>query len=286
MNFSPKSTLFSLVLFCRNAVKISEIRIKNLLLRIKEAKLIQKIINPYLTTVSFEECSFIFDEECDFHFNFSQLKNLTHFQWSNCYCKNTMSMLKTIPSGCLHHLNLSESHLKASKEEFMQFLMQQVNLQTLNVAKNQKYKLEFPVVTGDVLNLKKVESLNLSGNVDWSSLVKKLEEIEGPLNLKRLELFNLSFVRYFDFFCKYFTRLTNLKYLGIGDSININHLTNNIYRLTELEEIEFSSLLNGDATNRLLEKFKDLNRTTTISLRQGRFEIKTPALFVILETST
>ena len=161
------------------------IRFKNIPLDIDLAILIQSMFKPHLISVSFENCPFIFGYKFDFQFDFSELKNLTHFQYSDCDHDGLLSMWETISSDKLVYLDISRNHMqKNNQEKLMKFLMRNKNLKTLNVCGSESCKYEFPKITGNILNLNRLESMNLTGNLDMESFIEKLGRVERQLNFK------------------------------------------------------------------------------------------------------
>ena len=255
-------------LFCSGVTQFSKIIIKNLPLNIEDAKLIQAILKPHLTSVSFENFPFVFDNTIEFHFNFSSLEKLTRFQYSNCFKyedDRLMSMIETISSK-LVHLDISKNHMHSrNQSRLMKFLMLQTELVILKVSDNY-YDNKLPKVTGEILGLKKLEELYLNRNVDLESFVEKLTQIVEPLNLKKLELFNYFHENYLESFFSDFDKLSNLTHLGITGIYAFDivpFLINNIDKLENLEEIMFDYPIEVQDLGVLLEKLNVRTKITS-----------------------
>ena len=140
------------------------------------------MLKPHLTSVSFDKCAFTFSFYSKFQLNLCGLPNLTHFQCSECYHEDLISILETISSKLLISFNISRSMIKKrNRKKHMRFLMHQINLETLNVSDDQNTTL-FPKLTGEILKLPQLKYLNLKYTVNVISFVETLNEITTPLN--------------------------------------------------------------------------------------------------------
>ena len=84
----------------------------------------------------------------------------------------------------------------------MNFLLSHKELKTLNVEREKYSDIQFPKITGDILELANLECLRLTYNVDIDSFLNKLGQIEGSLNLKTLEFFDYLMEINFQYFVK------------------------------------------------------------------------------------
>ena len=119
-------TLYGLFLLSEHC---SELQIRNLAIGVNDAEIIQAMIKSHLASVVVESCSFKFSFEPDSKLYFSALKTLTRIQCSNCIVNDLMSMLETIQSGNLIHLNITDCSMSFDRgERLMTFLLQHRNL--------------------------------------------------------------------------------------------------------------------------------------------------------------
>ena len=245
---------------------------KNLPLHLEDAKFIQKLIQPHLTSIRFENCPSIFSLNNFFHFDFSKLDKLSHFQFSNCYTKNLMPMLETIKSNDLIILDISKNFMpKENHQKLMNFLMSLKKLESLHVEGG---SFEFPEITGEILKLKNLKTLNLTGNLDYESFSAVLNEVE-KLNLENLSLFDFISTDLQKKIIENFAKLPNLKYLGMRlnqNESNFQCLCDNIKRLENLQVIESSSMIHEN-------EFESLSKNLTKGKTTIRFRFRSEIFY-------
>lgn len=264
LDVTPETKKRTLTLLGNLAGFFTEISIKSLPISAEDESVFRFILHEEFTSISFENCYFALG----FQLDFSSFVHLTHFKWSNRNYGNLIAMLETIPISLLH-LDISNSLMDTvHQERLMKFLLRHKNLKSLNVANTEQ--LEFPKITGEILDLYFLESLNLTGNITIKSFANKLAEFKGPLKWKRFELFQLLPAEYSEIFCQNLDKLSNLNYLGMsGSNPSIIALKNNIQNLKNLKEIEFDYLFREKHFAELAVKLKELGLQIKINIKDG-----------------
>lgn len=234
----------------------SGMRLSNLSLDKESSALVQKMLLPHLSHVSFVNCSFTFEPEAQvnansFPLNFFALKNLTHLECINCFGYDLIDLLETLSSTNLTYLNISANVIMKSQQSRLEsFLMKFSNLQTLIISNQSTIEfcgeeefnnIQIPKITGEVLDLKLLTRLDLSGTVDVNSFLARLDENENEVF--RLQEFNLSYnsaEKCLDMLHKHSSKFSQLKHLTITlGKIYPPSLSASLLSLSSLATISF-----------------------------------------------
>ncbi len=164
----------------------SSITIKRIPIDDIEFDQIQSSLHSNLTSVYFFDCQFLVNGKK--YLNFQQLSNLTHFQFSECYCERFIRMMRTISKDSLISLDISNNILsKGTMTQLMSILKEFKQLETLNVSYELPYKNRAPF-SGEILQLINLKSLNLSGNLNVGLFTTQLKTLKNPSKLEYLDI--------------------------------------------------------------------------------------------------
>jgi len=182
---------------------------------------LEQVIHFGVKRLEFENCPLLFNSEN--YFDFQHLSSLTHFKLSGCYHEKFLFMLDTIPKDSLIHLDIS--NVPFDKEEInklMKVLLQFKKLKSFSAQFDliKSFDWERPKLTGEILRLPNLKSLNVSGNMDWESFVIELNEVDQLLKLERLNISNNGKLSGDVIFSKNLSKFPALKTLNLsGTSI-------------------------------------------------------------------
>ena len=191
------------------------IRVKDFPLHKEDCQIIQSKLHSHITSVSFVNCEFLFD----FRFDFSQLTDLSHFEFVNCKVENLPTILETIPSTALRYLDLSSTKVDLSQnEQLMRCLLKFEGLETF------KYNLDSgneELFLSDILSLPSLKHLEVRRASDMKSFVDKLEQLKEPLNLEYLDISKYNLFEQIERFLRNADKLPKLRYLNISTFDNL-----------------------------------------------------------------
>ena len=125
----------------------------------------------------------MFTLELDKQFSFLDLTQLIHFQFSGCYCKDFLTVMKAFPLKQLVHLDISNNIFTEYEIYAIIDILKDTKLESLILPDNVSYYWYPPKLTGEVLHLSNLKGLDLIGNIDMESFSEELSKITSNSEL-------------------------------------------------------------------------------------------------------
>ena len=233
--------------------------IKNLSIDLDTLVKLQAILTSNLKCIKFENCPMLFTYDSNEQFHFHHLTQLTHFQFSGCYCKKFLSVMDALPLHQLVHLDISNNIFSENEiKKIMDTLKHMDRLESLIASSNSDSDWRLPTFTGEVLHLSNLKALDLSGNLDVKSFSDELSKSTGNSKLKYLNIsrnFNNLNKEIFGNLSK-FSALIVLSLPSIETDKELELLIENVKKLEFIEEIIFEEI-SDSYLRRLMDELKD-----------------------------
>lgn len=229
-------------LFARLSPLFNAIRIEHFPITESDFDQIQSTLHGK-SSVAFEDCPFLLETK---YFNFQHLTNLTDFQFSNCYCKHLLQMLKTISNKHLTHLDLSDTIFDEDEAGVLISILKEMPLESLDVSYYSSYKHGSPKFTAAVFHLSTLKSLALHGNLDAESFNEQLPQLK-VLKLEYLDLSNNLGVDV-ELFTSNFSKFPALKKLNLSGMYlkEESQIYRHIHELKALQELTIDCIYQED----------------------------------------
>ena len=233
------------------------ISIKNFSIDDTSFSQLESVFPSNLKQLEFENCPLLFNSEN--YFDFQHLTSFTNFKLSGFYHGKFLSMLDTIPKDSLIHLDIS--NIPFDKEEInklMRVLLQFKELKSFSAPFDLIKSIDWkrPKLTGEILCLPNLKSLNVSGNMDLESFVNELNEVDHLLKLERLNISNNGKLSGDVTFSKNLSKFPALKTLNLSETSigKLSMLFSNILQLKKLKKFSSPEFPNDDDLGKFVEE--------------------------------